>query len=374
MRTAGSFAMSDLPMGTEDGFRHLFETNPQPIFVYDVKTLRILDANQAFVAEYGYSREELEKMDARQLHPPEDAGQLGLIYEPSRAGVFKGARKMARPGMRHRRKDGSTFDVETLSFPVSFDGVDAHTVLVRDVSDRRKLETVEARSRAFFDHSRDILLLLTWDGRIVDANRAAVRAYGYPRDELVQLKVSDLRDPATLPEVERQIERAQYDGIFFETRHRRRDGDIFPVEVSSATIELGGERLLLSVVRDTSDRRKAFEEQRVGDSRFQLLVDQAPEGLALIRNGRILYANPALALLAGASDPGQLSGAALADLFSAVDRVEVARLVSLRAGQPATEHHLRLRGASGPDIPVAVLARAASLEGGTAVILAVRRA
>jgi len=374
MRTDGGFAMSDLPMGTEDGFRHLFETNPQPIFVYDVKTLRIVAANEAFLLEYGYSREELEKMDARQLHPPEDAGQLGLIYEPSRAGVFKGARKMARPGMRHRRKDGSTFDVETLSSPLSFEGIDAHMVVVRDISDRRKLEALEARCRALFDHSRDIVLMLTWDGRIVDANRAAMRAYGYPREELVQLKVSDLRDPTTLTEVERQIERAQQDGIFFETRHRRRDGGIFPVEVSSTTIEVGGERLLLSVVRDTTDRRKAAEDQRVTDSRLQLLVDEAPEGLGLIRNGRILYANPAFALLAGASDPAQLSGAALADLFAAVDRVEVARLVSVRGGQPPSEHQLRLRSATGPDILVAVVARAVPFEGSAAVILAVRRA
>jgi PAS domain S-box-containing protein len=361
-------------MGTEDDLRHLFETNPQPIFVYDVKTLRILAANETFVAEYGYSREELKAMDARQLHPPEDAGQLGLIYEPSRSGMFKGSRKMVRPGMRHRRKDGSTFDVETLSSPVSFAGVDAHMVVVRDVTDRRKLESLEARNRALFDHSRDILLVLTWDGRIVDANRAGLRAYGYTLEELLQLKVSDLRDPATLPEVERQMERAQHDGIFFETRHRRRDGDIFPVEVSSTTIDVSGERLLLSIVRDTSDRRKAFEDQRVADARFQLLVEEAPEGLALVRNGRILHANPAFALLVGASDPGQLSGAALADFFSAVDRVEVARLVSVRAGQPPYQHELRLRSASGPDFPVAVVARAAHFEGGTVVILAIRKA
>jgi len=374
MRTSGAFAMSGTRMGTEDGFRHLFETNPQPIFVYDGNTLRIVAANDAFLAEYGYSREELEKMDARQLHPPEDAGQLGLIYEPSRAGVFKGPRKMSRPGLRHRRKDGSTFAVETLSSPVSFDGVDAHMVVVRDVSERRKLEALEARSRALFDHSRDILLLLTWDGKIVDANRAAVRAYGYPLDDLVQLKVSDLRDPATLPEVDRQIERAQYDGIFFETRHRRSDGHIFPVEVSSATIEVAGERLLLSVIRDTSDRRKAFEEARIVESRFQVLVEEAPFGLALVRNGRIVHANPSFALLAGVSEPAQLSGAAVADLFAAVDRVEVARLVSVRAGQPASEHQLRLRTAGGADVPVKLLARAATYEGGTAVILGLRRA
>jgi PAS domain S-box-containing protein len=359
-------------MGNEDDLRHLFETNPQPIFVYDTKTLRLLAVNDAFVDEYGYGKDELLTMDVQKLHPPEDGAQLDLLYEPQRAGVFKGLRKMARPGLRHLRKDGSTFEVETLSSPVAFGGADAHMVVVRDVSDRRKVEALEARSRALFDHSRDILLLLTPDGRIVDANRPAIRAYGYPRDELVHLKVSDLRDPATLPEVERQIERAQYDGIFFETRHRRRDGTIFPVEVSSTTVEMGGERLLLSVVRDTSDRRKASEDQRVADARFQFLVENAPEGLALIRNGRIFHANPAFATLAGRTDPAQLSGAALADLFAAIDRVEVARLVSVRAGQPASECQLHLRQ-DGKEIAVAVVARAAVFEGGSVVIVAARK-
>jgi len=54
--------------------------------------------------------------------------------------------------------------------------------------------------------------------------------------------------------------------------------------------------------------------------------------------------------------------------------VEVARLVSVRAGQPASEHLLRLRGAGGTDIPVKLMARAATYEGGTAVILGLRKA
>jgi PAS domain S-box-containing protein len=360
-------------MAAEDDVRHLFETNPQPIFVYDAKTLRILSANDAFLAEYGYGKDEILDMDVRTLHPAEDSGQLPLIYEPQRSGTFKGVRKMVRPGMRHRRKDGTTFDVETLSSPVPFAGADAHMVVVRDVSERRKCEALQAKCSALFEHSRDILLVLTWDGKIVDSNRAAIRAYGYPRDELLRLKVSDLRDPATLSEVPRQIERAQHDGIFFETRHRRRDGRTFPVEVSSATVEMSGERLLLSVIRDTTDRRKAFEDMRGADAPFQFLVDHAPAGLALVRNGRILHANPALARLAGASDPGQLSGAALADLFAAVDRVAIARLVSVHVGSPPSESKLRLRSESGNEIEVDVAAHAAPFEGGSAVVLAIRK-
>ncbi|MFL5278321.1 MAG: PAS domain-containing protein, partial [Myxococcales bacterium] len=125
--------------------------------------------------------------------------------------------------------------------------------------------------------------------------------------------------------------------------------------------------------RDTTDRRKAFEDMRGADAPFQLLVDHAPDGLALVRNGRILHANPALARLAGASDPGQLSGAALADLFAAVDRVAIARLVSVHVGQPPSQSRLRLRGGGGSEIEVDVAAHPAPFEGGSAVVLAIRK-
>lgn len=107
-----------------------------------------------------------------------------------------------------------------------------------------------------FEHARDILLVIDADtGVIVDANEAACEAYGYPIERLLGLTILEIRaaDPAP---VQHQIQRAVAEGLLFETIHQRSDGSTFPVEVNSRGHALGDRRVLLSVVRDISERRR----------------------------------------------------------------------------------------------------------------------
>lgn len=107
-----------------------------------------------------------------------------------------------------------------------------------------------------FEHARDIILVIcAKTGAFVDANRAAELAYGYSRDELLGMHIFDLRvEHAT--EVENQMMRASSEGILFETKHRRRDGSAFDVEVSSRGENINDRLLLFSVVRDISERKQ----------------------------------------------------------------------------------------------------------------------
>jgi PAS domain S-box-containing protein len=107
-----------------------------------------------------------------------------------------------------------------------------------------------------FEHARDIILVIcAKTGSFVDANRAAELAYGYSHAELLGMHIYDLRVDCPL-EVEQQMQRASCDGILFEATHRRRDGSVFAVEVSSRGQEIGGRPLLFSVVRDISERKQ----------------------------------------------------------------------------------------------------------------------
>ncbi len=137
-------------------------------------------------------------------------------------------------------------------------------------------EDASARYRLLFEQSRDIILFIRRDGRIVDANPAAVAVYGYDRATLTTLSIADLRDPATVGDLAALMRRADEEGVLFETRHRRCDGSTFPVEVSSLGVDLGGERLLLSIVRDIGERKRAEEttawlEASVGSSRDAII-------------------------------------------------------------------------------------------------------
>jgi PAS domain S-box-containing protein len=108
----------------------------------------------------------------------------------------------------------------------------------------------------FSDHVRDIVLLIDPEtGRIIEANPAAEYMYGYSREELLGLSIFDLRvaPPAS---VNQQMQLADRTGVLFEGMHRRSDGTEFPVEVSSRGETLDGKRVLLSVVRDITERKK----------------------------------------------------------------------------------------------------------------------
>ena len=112
-----------------------------------------------------------------------------------------------------------------------------------------------------FEHARDIILVISADtGAFVDANRAAELAYGFSHAELMQMHIFDLR-VGPPGEVEQQMRRAGSEGILFETTHRRRDGSLFAVEVSSRGQLINGRTLLFSVVRDISERKQLERER-----------------------------------------------------------------------------------------------------------------
>lgn len=140
---------------------------------------------------------------------------------------------------------------------------DGISVFFRDVTDRKLAEDTLRRYELITAHSRDIILHIQYDtGRILEANAAAVAAYGYSRDELLNLAIQDLRAPESLSQVKDQLAEAERKGILFESIHRRKDASTFFVEVSSQGATIGGVRTLVSVIRDIGERKAAEEALR----------------------------------------------------------------------------------------------------------------
>ena len=167
------------------------------------------------------------------------------------------------------------------------------TGVVLDIGARKEAEAAVQRLALLAQHSRDIILFMRHqDGRLLEVNEAALRAYGYLREELLQLTIRDLRAQETQAVVTDQMALASARGLFFETRHRRRDGSTFPVEVSSQGALIEGAETLISVVRDITERKQAEEALR----RYQQIVETAGEMLLFIdRDLRLELVNPAYA-------------------------------------------------------------------------------
>ena len=129
---------------SEANARQLFFDNPQPMWVYDARTLAFLEVNEAAIHHYGYSREEFRDRLISDVHPHDEAerllAELGIQgSEMQRSGVW-----------RHQLKDGRRIDVEVNSHQLPFLGREAVLVAIQDVTQRNTLEA-ELRHQAFHD-------------------------------------------------------------------------------------------------------------------------------------------------------------------------------------------------------------------------------
>ncbi|HWS13426.1 MAG TPA: PAS domain S-box protein, partial [Rhodocyclaceae bacterium] len=127
------------------GFLALFESNPHPMWIYDVDTLAFLSVNDAAIAHYGYSREEFLSMTIADIRPAADVPAL-------LRNVARVDRGLDRAGVwRHRKKDGTAIEVEIISSALTVDGRRAELVLAHDVTAQRaaqrKVEAAEERLR-----------------------------------------------------------------------------------------------------------------------------------------------------------------------------------------------------------------------------------
>lgn len=103
----------------------------------------------------------------------------------------------------------------------------------------------------------DIILFLDYpDGRIIDANPAALKAYDYTREEILALNIGDLSDPAALDHLDEEMRKACMGGIRLETVHRRKDGTLFPVELHSIGVYHNNKYILQSIIRDISANKE----------------------------------------------------------------------------------------------------------------------
>ena len=125
---------------SEARYRLLFESNPFPMWVYDLETLSFLAVNTAVVRRYGYSPEEFLTMTIKDIRPVEDVPALlenisTVSEEPNESG-----------GWRHQKKDGTIIDVEITSYPLTFAGRRAELVLANDITERKRAEEALNRS------------------------------------------------------------------------------------------------------------------------------------------------------------------------------------------------------------------------------------
>ena len=119
---------------SEERYRLLFESNPQPMWVYDLETLAFLAVNESAVHHYGYSQEDFLAMTIKDIRPAED---IPALYDS----IARGSKGVDVAGRwRHLKKDGTIIEVEITSHLLVFDDRRAELILAHDITERRRAE------------------------------------------------------------------------------------------------------------------------------------------------------------------------------------------------------------------------------------------
>ncbi len=159
-------------------------------------------------------------------------------------------------------RSGNSWRVWVDASPVSnLDGtVIGAALLILDVTKLRANEAKLNHYDLLAGRTRDIIIVLGQDGSILDANTAAVHAYGYPRVVLIGMDIRQLSEQGSMPETDGAAQPSLDQGVVFETRHRRADGSSFPVEVSSQLARQGEQDVVVNIIHDISERQRAAAE------------------------------------------------------------------------------------------------------------------
>lgn len=162
--------------------------------------------------------------------------------------------------------------------------------LITDKRVEEALRASEARFRTFVDHAADAFFLHDAAGAILDVNREACESLGYTREELITMTPYDFdvgTDFSLIDRVRAQLDAGEL--LTFDTKHRRKDGQIFPVEVRVRPLWQGGQRFGVSLARNVTERKQAEKAL----SLFRSLIDHANDTIELIdpETGRFLDVN-----------------------------------------------------------------------------------
>jgi len=280
---------------SEERFRLLFNSGSDAIFVHEISKEmgHFIEVNDIACQRLGYTREELLNMtpidiDDPQLSPT-DAENVGKELQEHWHALFERV---------HIAKDGRRIPVEISAHLFTLNGKSTVLSVARDISERKR---AEMEYRTLVQTTPDgFWLTSTQNGQLVDVNAAYCAMAGYTREELLTMRAADLEALQDEAEIARNIQTLMRgEPLRFESRHRRKDGSLFDVEISAQYLEVRG-GVIVAFIRDITLRKQ--DEKKIAellDFNSKIVADSTQGILVYRTDGPCVLANQAAARIAG---------------------------------------------------------------------------
>ena len=318
----------------ENSYRMLFDRHPAPMWLFDKRTLSIVRGNRQAVAAYGYSAGEFAELEVLDLYAAHERERLEALAQPVTPQQLAGLRQ-------HVARDGRELNVEVLCSALDVDESPFALLMAQDVSAHFQTETQLAGRLGKLELARQVARMGHWQrlpgSEQVDWSPEIADVLGVANaGALSWTAFLDCLHPDDRPAVAAAHERAERHGsLAHEFRVLGANGE---QRWMFERIQLlgGRQRALFGALMDVTEL-KAGEGDLAGEKRrYERMVDGLPDGVLMLRQGRIHYANAAARrLLAG--DPLQpLDAQPFIEFVAEHQRArEAARLAALQRGAAA---------------------------------------
>ncbi|MBF0280964.1 MAG: EAL domain-containing protein [Zetaproteobacteria bacterium] len=275
---------------------NLFSVIADGVLILDAKGY-IIRTNALFDQRLGYSRDALLGLHVSEIDPPEFAARVQSRLEQvdsKASAIFETA---------HVRKDGSIMPVEINARTIEIDAAKYYLSIVRDITEQKQMETlIEEKDKLYrtaIETSVDGFWMIDLQGNILETNDAYVRMSGYTHAQLLQMHISQIDDDHDDILVKKRIaEIVESGGHFsFEATHRHRDGQRFPVRITT-TYSAISDGCCFVFISDLTQYRHALDELQLA----AMVYHHSSEAILVMNSEfQIMAVNSAFEMMTGFS-------------------------------------------------------------------------
>ena len=275
----------------EEAVKSIFRAAPVAIGL--VRNRIIIEVNDALCGMTGYSRDELINQSARKLYSSDE--QFDYVGKVKYNGTAGEDTVTIESVWQH--KNGNSINIILCSTPINMDNLSSViTFIALDITGRKEIEeqlrASEERYRTMFHNHNAIMMLVDpVTGRIVDVNSSAVDFYGYSREQLGEMTVSEI-NMSSVERMKKDLKSIlEHKRNYFVIPQRLSNGEIHTVEVFAAGIDAGNKKLLFAIIHDITERTILETKLQESEAIFRNLTEASPAAIMIYQGNRWVYTN-----------------------------------------------------------------------------------